>query len=103
MEQYYPLFKGDPFLESSYWEKQAQNAFLCRRFADMVQPLLNAIRLGVPEAHLYNRLGVACLATGDFNQADWALKHAMAFKDNQTSAAYLYAHFGKPRRILNVP
>jgi hypothetical protein len=103
LEQYYPLFKGDPFLESCYWEKQAQNAFLCRQFADMIPPLRNAVRLGVPEAHLYNRLAVACLATGDFNQAGWALERAMKFKDNQTSAAYLYAHYWQPRWPLNVP
>jgi hypothetical protein len=103
MEIDYPLFRGDPFLESCYWEKQAQNAFLCRRFGDMIQPLRNAIRLGVPQAHLYNRLGVVCLATGDFQQAGWALEHAMKFKDNRTTAAYLYAHYWEPRRLLNIP
>jgi len=103
LEKFYPLFQGDPFLESSYWEKQAQNAFLCQQYADMVLPLQNAIRLGVPEAHLYNRLGVVYLVLGDFANAKGALDQALKYPDNQTTAAYLYSHFLEPKRLLRFP
>jgi hypothetical protein len=103
LEAYYPLFKGDAFLESCYWEKQAQNAFLSHQTKDMVQPLENAIRLGIPEAHLYNRLGVVFLVEGDFGGAREALEKALKFPDNQTSASFLYTHFLLPHRLLQSP
>jgi hypothetical protein len=103
LELLYPLFKGDPFLESSYWEKQAQCAFFEKRYGDMVEPLEKAIHLGVPEAHLYNRLGVVFLVLGDFDQARWALNHALKYADNKTTAAFLYTHYLELRRPLRFP
>ncbi len=103
LEQLYPLFKGDRFLESCYWEKQAQCAFMAKQYPEMIKPLQKALLLGIPEAHLYNRLGVVCLATGDFRTAQWALGRALQFKDNQTSAAFLYTHYLEPHRPLYFP
>jgi hypothetical protein len=99
----YPLFRGDPFLESCFWEKKAQFAFMAKNYRDMVDPLQKAIQRGIPEAHLYNRLGVVNLVLGDYGGAGRALEQAMRCPDNQTSAKYLYEHFYEQRHPLRFP
>ena len=103
LDRLYPQFKGDPFLESCFWEKKAHIAFMNRRCGEMVEPLQKALKLGVPEAHLYNRLGVVYLELGDFEKAGMALKKAMAFRDNHTSAAWLITHYLESRHSLPFP
>lgn len=101
LEQFYPLFKGDPFLESCYWEKQAVFLSWKRQYGEMASPLLNAIHLGIPAAHLYFRLGKAYLMTGDFDKARRALDQALGFPDNHTMASFLCEHYLNPPRRLS--
>lgn len=49
----------DPFLTSVYWEKLGFFEFLDGDFIQAAQAYRNAIRLGVPAAHLYYDLGVS--------------------------------------------
>src|SRR5580658_640847 len=67
LEKAYPLFQGDPFLESSYWEKLAdvaqRQAFGAAEnppapdIAGPIQYLSLAVHRGYPAAHLYRDLG----------------------------------------------
>lgn len=83
----YFLFQGDPFLESTYWEKAAQNEYMDRHYDGQVEALKEALALGVPAAHLYNDLGALYLRRGRFPEAREAYRKALACRPNETSAA----------------
>jgi hypothetical protein len=103
LEGFYPLFQGDPFLESCFGEKLARADYWNRQYGEMEGPLVNAIHRGIPAAHLYCRLGEVYLARGDFEKAGLALQAALGSPDNHTAAAFLYDQYWKPRRLLPWP
>jgi hypothetical protein len=83
----YFLFQGDPFLESVYWEKVAQNEYMDRHYEAQLEALKEALALGVPAAHLYNDLGALYLRRGRFREAQEAYRKALACRPNVTTAA----------------
>lgn len=83
----YPLFEGDPFLESCFWEKIADNAYGDRNYEAQVAALKLAIEKGCPAAHLYNDLGSLYLRRSHFKDARQAFERALHCGPNYTSAA----------------
>jgi hypothetical protein len=83
----YPLFKGDRFLESCFWEKIAENAYADRDYEGQVVALGKAVEKGCPTAHLYNDLGTLYLRRNHFKEARQAFEKAVHCKPNYTSAA----------------
>ncbi|HJT25637.1 MAG TPA: glycosyltransferase family 39 protein [bacterium] len=83
----YPLFKGDPFLESCYWEKIADNAYGDHNFDAQIEALQQAIEKGCHAAHLYNDLGTLYLRRSRFKEARKAFEKALHCEPNYTSAA----------------
>jgi tetratricopeptide (TPR) repeat protein len=91
----YPAFRGDPFLESFFWEKMSDLYFTASNFKDYQKPIeaLNmALSRGDRAAHLYLKLGVFYLMENDFSAARKAFQGALKAPGNQTQAkTYLEA------------
>ncbi|HEY5039631.1 MAG TPA: hypothetical protein VIJ93_11210, partial [bacterium] len=83
----YPFFKGDPFLESCFWEKIAENEYGDRQYGAQITALQMAIERGLPTAHLYNELGALYLRRSHYPQARRVFSKALRCKFNRTSAA----------------
>lgn len=65
-------FPKDPFLTAVYWEKTGFFEFLDGNFVQATEAYRNAIRLGIPAAHLYYALG-GCLKNQ--NRASESVKY----------------------------
>jgi 4-amino-4-deoxy-L-arabinose transferase-like glycosyltransferase len=86
LEKAYPLFQGDPFLESSYWEKLAdvaqRQAFGAMEnpaspdIAGSIQYLSLAVHRGYPAAHLYRDLGADEMMANNVSKARAYLEEA---------------------------
>lgn len=100
---FYPLFKGDPFLESCFWEKIADNAYGDRDYEAQVAALRQAVEKGCPTAHLYNNLGALYFRHGRFKEARGAFGKALHCKVNDTSAADGLALLEKTEKTGQLP
>ena len=87
LESLYPLFQGDRFLESCFWEKVAENEYGDRNYAGQINALDKAIERGCPTAHLYNDLGALFLRRSRLPEAREAFQKALGCSPNYTSAA----------------
>jgi hypothetical protein len=87
LEKLYPLFKGDRFLESCFWEKIAENQYGDRNYEAQIAALQQALKRGYPTAHLYNNLGALLLRRSHFAEAKKAFLQAVHSPFNHTSAA----------------
>ncbi len=65
----YPLFSGDPFLLSVYWEKMAWFDAVRGDGAACERDYQNALEQGYPAAHLYYDLSMAQRADGHLREA----------------------------------
>jgi 4-amino-4-deoxy-L-arabinose transferase-like glycosyltransferase len=83
----YSFFKGEPFLESCFWEKIAENEYGDRQYEAQIAALERAITRGLPTAPLYNELGALYLRRNHYPQARRAFSKALRCKFNRTSAA----------------
>ena len=83
----YPLFKGEPFLESCFWEKIAEYDYHDREYSAQVQALQKALARGIPAAHLYNSLGALYMRRGYWEMARKNFQQAIHCGLNHTSAA----------------
>jgi hypothetical protein len=83
----YPLFEGDRFLESCFWEKIAENEYGDRNYGGQIDALKQAIEKGYPTAHLYNDLGALFLRRSRFQEAHETFEKALKCNPNYTSAA----------------
>jgi tetratricopeptide (TPR) repeat protein len=83
----YGYFKGDPFLESCFWEKIAENDYGDRDAPAQIAALRNAVQKGIPAAHLFNDLGALYFRIGDLKEAQKAYRQALQCPFNHTSAA----------------
>jgi 4-amino-4-deoxy-L-arabinose transferase-like glycosyltransferase len=98
-EMLYPLevmVKGDPFLESCFWEKahvqhNLEAAYGDRPFSEIYPKSLytiqQATRLGYPSAHFYNEMGVLLEMGKRMEEARAAFLKATKAPLNRTSAA----------------
>ncbi len=84
---FYPAFKGDPFLESCFWEKFAETEYHERDFDAQVGAYQKAVAQGIPAAHLFNDLGALYLRRGSLAKAGENFKKALDCRPNHTSAA----------------
>ena len=84
--QKFPHFKGDPFLESCFWEKIAQNEYMDHHFMAQTTALEQALKRGIPAAHLYNDLGALYFRHNRLAQARKAFQTALGSVPNHTSA-----------------
>jgi 4-amino-4-deoxy-L-arabinose transferase-like glycosyltransferase len=82
----YPLFKGDPFLETLYFERKASLECLDTEYKEAVQDLRRALLLGYPAAHVYFDLGMMLDLAGDREGATRAYRYAMSCKPDHTLA-----------------
>jgi 4-amino-4-deoxy-L-arabinose transferase-like glycosyltransferase len=108
LDRAYPAFRGDPFLESCFWEKQAdlflRHAMLSKDFpssssaeiAQSAQCLSQAVQKGYPAAHLYRQLGVDELLLLNDKQARLDLGKALRAPLNFTDAAQFLKIAGPP-------
>ncbi len=83
----YPLFRGDRFLESCFWEKIAENEYGDRNYENQIDALKQAIGKGYPTAHLFNNLGALFLRRSRLPEAREAFERALKCNPNYTSAA----------------
>lgn len=95
LETLYPLFEGDRFLETCYWGKLADLSFksniLGKNKKALSPPspracLQQALRLGYPAAHLYQRLGLLEWMSGNKARAELDFKKAIRAPLNMTTA-----------------
>jgi hypothetical protein len=88
----YPLLKGDPFLESVYWEKTAAYEYENNENLDYdahLHALRMAVQKGYPSAHLYFKLGLLLMAKNHFPEARQAFEKASHCAFNQTPSTQL--------------
>ena len=83
----YPLFEGDRFLESCFWEKIAENEYGDRNYDGQINAFKQAIEKGYPTAHLYNDLGALFFRHSRFPEARKSFERALKCSFNYTSAA----------------
>ena len=103
-----PLMKGDPFLESCFWEKvhvqnDLESAYGDKKLSDIYQASLysiqQALRYGYPTAHFYNELGILQEMGGRFGEARVSFQKAVQAPLDRTSASL---HLEKMRRELEL-
>ena len=82
----YPLFQGDPYLESCFWEKIAENEYADGDYEAQVEALKQALDKGCPAAHLYNDLGALYLRRSRLPAAREAFEKALHSLPDHTSA-----------------
>ncbi len=89
--QAYPYFRGDPFLESCFWEKAADND-LKMGFQDhreSIQDIRQALKSGYPATHLYYTLGTLLYIDRNRVEAREAFQQASHAPMNFTNADQL--------------
>lgn len=92
LERTYPLFQGDPFLESCYGEKLADHflKFGAGNHGEAIAALKTSLKKGYPAAHLYHLLGTLYWIDRDQVQARRAFQQAVeAPLDFTNSRQYL--------------
>lgn len=81
-----PLFKGDPLLESLFWEAVYLHGSADHDFASSLLALLQAQRSGYPTAAVYNELGYMRFLQGRLQDSRQLYKKATQCPWNHTSA-----------------
>jgi Flp pilus assembly protein TadD len=81
------LFRGDPFLESVYWDRRASVRAFDGRYPEAVKDLEQGVRDGYPSANLWFDLGCMMELAGDAPGARRAYLRAMAIPNSRTVAA----------------
>ena len=79
LENAYPLVKGDPFLESVFWDKRAAYEYETLNYDEQLRSYKMAVTLGFPTADLYYKLGqllLVCGHTAEARQAFLKATHA---------------------------
>jgi hypothetical protein len=90
----YGLFKGNPFLESVFWEKTALDDASARQLPKTVEDLRMALKRGYPSANLYYSLGMFLGFEGDKRAAALAFQQALGAPSNRTPAALRLQELG---------
>jgi hypothetical protein len=82
----YPAFRGDPFLESVYWNLVYLNHSADGQFHDAMLDLNQALTKGYKTSYFYNELGGLLFSKRDYPGARNAFRKAIISKLNQTPA-----------------
>ena len=86
LEKAYPQFEGDPLLESRFWRVKALHHLAGGKIEDAIMDEENAIKRGLPLAHLYNEIGCFLFLQKRDNEALAAFHAATLQKENYTDA-----------------
>jgi hypothetical protein len=84
---HYPIFHGDRFLESVFWEKVAYYEKYQNKIPEAVAALKNAAKDGYASAQFYNELGDLYAYSGYKKEAAGYFEKAIACPVNRTTAA----------------
>lgn len=76
LEGSYPFVKGDPFLESVFWDKRAAYEYADLDYGQNLLSYRMAVTRGYPTAELYCKLGELLLVKGRVAEAEQALERA---------------------------
>ncbi len=95
LNQDYPLFKGDPFLESCFDEKKSDLLFRIGLISEAAQSLNQAIQKGYPVANLFYSLGILKLIENQNPEAQKAFQKACRSPLNFTQSAQFLTPPGK--------
>lgn len=83
----YPYFRGDPFLESCFFEKAYLYFIRAGDNRGAEESLRKALERGFPAAHFHYHLGHLARAGGRAEEARRAFERALTAPDNRTDAA----------------
>jgi hypothetical protein len=89
LDQTYPFFQKDPFLETCYWEKRADLFSRINLFTEAAENLTNAVKKGYPAAHLFYHLGTLQILTQKKAEAEKYLRQAALAPINFTQSSSL--------------
>lgn len=94
--------RGDPFLETVYWERLAAlNRRELRFDADMVD-LQNSLIKGCPAAHVWYQIGGNLLRVKDFTGASRCFRSATAAPDDSTAASVWLERLSQPASLPEI-
>jgi len=82
----YPSLRGDPFLESCFWEKVVFHLMAAGDEAGALKALQQGVKKGYPAAHLFNMEGVLLAKEGKVHEARMAFQKAIRCEINLTPA-----------------
>ena len=87
----YAAFQGDPFLESCFWEKMADNGWRipAQDNRAFIQDLEWGVNRGYPAAHLYHAMGLFLWKDGRNREARRAFQRAQAAPLDLTNSSEL--------------
>jgi 4-amino-4-deoxy-L-arabinose transferase-like glycosyltransferase len=104
LEAGYSFVKGDPFLESVYWDKRGIYAYENLDFDEHLRCAQSAVTRGYPTAELYYKWGELLLIRRKIPEAKAAFHQALQAPLNLTRAREaLESLEGKPVTAPNVP
>ncbi len=89
LDQTYPFFQKDPFLEACYWEKRADLFSRINLFTEAAENLTNAVKKGYPAAHLFYHLGTLQMITQKNTEAEKDFRQAALAPINFTQSSSL--------------
>lgn len=84
---HYPVFRGDRFLESVFWEKVAFYEEFQMKIPEAVAALKNGTKDGYDAAQFYNKLGVLFTLFANKEEAKSYFEKALKCQVNRTTAA----------------
>ena len=87
LEKAYHQFEGDPLLESRYWRIKALHHVAEGKTEEAITDEGNAIKRGLPLAHLYNEMGCFLFKQNQTKEALAAFQSAVLQKKNYTDAS----------------
>ena len=96
LDALHPLFRGDRFLETTYWENREVACELGGDREGALEACQGAVRDGYPAAHLFFKMGLLCLNNGDSKEAAGYFRRALACPFNLTPARLFLDDFGRP-------
>jgi hypothetical protein len=87
----YPHFKDDPFLESCFWEKMADNELKVPApdHSASIQAVQQGLKLGYPSAHLFHALGTYWWMDHHWSEARQAFQRAQRAPLDLTNSSQL--------------
>lgn len=87
LEKVYPLFQGDPLLESRYWRIRALHYLAANQAAESLAAYQRAIQKGLPQAEIYDEMGKLLWKMRRWEEARKCFEAALSCKLNLTDAA----------------
>jgi tetratricopeptide (TPR) repeat protein len=104
LDKNYPLFQGDPLLESRFWRIRAIHLCAQGDYPQAIEDEKKAIQKGHPMAHLYNEMGCILFKQGRMKEAEKAFRAALGLKMNATNAAKnLEAMMSDEKNLRTIP